>query len=51
MADAKHLRAKFSHVASLAELEEIAAEHLAHVALRAEAGPVIDSAHGVIAAV
>ena len=32
MAEAKHLRARFSHIASLAELEDLAAENLARVA-------------------
>jgi len=32
MAEAKHLRAKFSHVSSLTELERIAADHLTRVA-------------------
>jgi hypothetical protein len=32
MPEAKHLRLRFAHVASLVELEDIAAENLAYVA-------------------
>jgi tRNA-dihydrouridine synthase len=55
MAEAKHLRAKFSHVASLVELEGIAAEHLARQkvgeTLLANGAPDIALVHGVVASV
>jgi len=55
MPEAKHLRARFSHVASLAELEELATEHLARLnagdALPADDAAAIASGHGVVASV
>jgi tRNA-dihydrouridine synthase len=41
MPDAKHLRAKFSHVTSLTELDEIAEENIRE---HADAGPVMAAA-------